>query len=106
MLHVLTAQIVADERERAIQRRLGKRSALLEARAARAAEPGTLKVADWGSGRIAGQPVNVRFVSKADIEPDVRFARAGSSDRCNREWVEVLLDAIFVEVAEVSPSNR
>ena len=39
MLHVLTAQIVADERERAIQRRLGKRSALLEARAARAAEP-------------------------------------------------------------------
>src|SRR6516162_5784541 len=57
----------------------------------RAVEPGTLKVADWGSGRIAGQPVNVRFVSKADIEPDVRFARAGSSDRCNREWVEVLL---------------
>jgi hypothetical protein len=37
MLHVLTAQLVADERERAIQRRLRDQSARREAMAAKAA---------------------------------------------------------------------
>jgi len=39
MLHVLTAQIVADERERAIQRRLRNAALQREAMAAKAAQP-------------------------------------------------------------------
>jgi hypothetical protein len=42
MLHVLTAQSLAEERERAIQRRLRKREVWLEARAAKAAQPDRL----------------------------------------------------------------
>jgi len=39
MLHVLTAQIVADERERVIQRRLRDQADRRQAMAARAAQP-------------------------------------------------------------------
>lgn len=41
MLHVLTAQIVADERERVIQRRLRDQANRREAMAARVAQPAT-----------------------------------------------------------------
>jgi len=39
MLHVLTAQLAADERERAIQRRLREQAVRREAVAAKAARP-------------------------------------------------------------------
>jgi hypothetical protein len=63
MLHVLTAQSLAEERERAIQRRLREREVWLAARAAKAAEPGRVApapAADRSSGACPPAPATVR----------------------------------------------